>query len=124
MKFLADMGIATHTVHFLRSMGYDAVHLREEGLQRIGDDLVIGKAVQEGRIILTHDLDFSRLVALGGSVLPSVITFRLQDMRPESVERSLLECLDRLEEQLEKGALVSVTDRSIRARSLSADRSE
>ena len=32
MKSLADMGIATHTVHFLRSMGYDAVHLREEGL--------------------------------------------------------------------------------------------
>ena len=122
MKFLADMGIATHTVYFLRSMGHDAVHLREEGLQRIGDDRIIRKAVHEGRVILTHDLDFTHLVALGGSGLPSVITFRLQDMRPESVERSLLECIDRLEEQLEKGALVSVTDRFIRARPLPVDR--
>ena len=35
MKFLADMGLARSTVAFLRSRGHDAVHLRDEGLQRL-----------------------------------------------------------------------------------------
>ena len=33
MKFLLDMGLARSTVDFLRRQGYDAVHLREQGLQ-------------------------------------------------------------------------------------------
>jgi predicted nuclease of predicted toxin-antitoxin system len=32
MKFLLDMGLAWTTVTWLRAQGYDAVHLREEGL--------------------------------------------------------------------------------------------
>lgn len=58
MKFLADMGLARSTVVFLRAQGYDAIHLQDEGLQRLGDDQIIEKALAEGRVILTHDLDF------------------------------------------------------------------
>ncbi len=101
------MGIAIHTVTLLRSMGYDATHLREEGMQKIDDAQVINKAIVERRIVLTHELDFGRLVALSGSALPSEITFRLHDMRPESVERSLLECISRFGSQLDAGALLS-----------------
>jgi predicted nuclease of predicted toxin-antitoxin system len=64
MKFLADMGLARSTVAFLRARGYDAVHLRDEGLQRLGDDQIIEKARAEGRVILTNDLDFSQIIAL------------------------------------------------------------
>lgn len=32
MKFLADMGISPKTVSSLSDLGYDAVHLRDEGL--------------------------------------------------------------------------------------------
>lgn len=31
MKFLADMGISPRTVNWLKSNGYDAVHLADEG---------------------------------------------------------------------------------------------
>jgi len=79
MKFLADMGLARSTVAFLRAQGYDAVHLRDEGLQRLDDDRIIEKARAEGRVIPTHDLDFSRIIALSQARLPSVITFRLRD---------------------------------------------
>jgi hypothetical protein len=39
MRFLADMGLARSTVTFLRVRGHDAVHLREQGLQRLDDEV-------------------------------------------------------------------------------------
>ncbi len=33
MKFLLDMGLAQSTAAFLRTYGYDAIHLPEEGLR-------------------------------------------------------------------------------------------
>jgi predicted nuclease of predicted toxin-antitoxin system len=118
MKFLADMGLARNTVAFLRARGHDAIHLRDEGLQRLGDDKIVEKALDEGRVILTHDLDFGRIVALSRGHLPSVITFRLADMRPAQVNRYLGEVLDRFAEQLASGALVSVSEYGIRVRPL------
>ncbi|WP_448593603.1 DUF5615 family PIN-like protein [Thermoflexus hugenholtzii] len=77
------MGISPKTVHFLRSLGYDAVHLHEEGLERLEDQAILAKAREENRVLLTHDLDFSELIAAGGARLPSVIVFR-----PEHAPRS------------------------------------
>ncbi|MCB0046813.1 MAG: DUF5615 family PIN-like protein, partial [Caldilineaceae bacterium] len=77
MKFLLDMGIAQSTAEFLRRGGHDAVHLREEGLQRLEDEAIIVKARLEERIVLTHDLDFGRIMALSQERFLSVITFRL-----------------------------------------------
>ncbi len=118
MKFLADMGLARSTVAFLRAQGHDAVHLRDQGLQQLEDDEIVEKARIEGRVILTHDLDFGRIIAVGWASVPSVITFRLNDMRPAQVNRYLAEVLARFAERLEAGALVSVNERGIRVRSL------
>jgi predicted nuclease of predicted toxin-antitoxin system len=118
MKFLADMGLGRSTVAFLRAQGHDAVHLREQGLQQLEDDEIIDKARVEGRVVLTHDLDFGRIIAVGRARVPSVITFRLNDMRPAQVNRYLVEVLARFAKQLEAGALVSVSERGIRVRSL------
>ena len=83
MKFLADMGISPKTVAFLRSLGHDAVHLSDQGLERLPDSGIVEKAQQEGRVLLVHDLAFGELVAAGGAALPSVITFRLRNMHPD-----------------------------------------
>jgi predicted nuclease of predicted toxin-antitoxin system len=95
VKFLADMGLARSTVIFLRDQGYDAVHLRDQGLQRLEDEGIIEKARREERVILTHDLDFGRIVALSRAGKPSVITFRLGDMRPGPVNHYLTQVMDR-----------------------------
>ena len=118
MKFLADMGMARSTVAFLRAQGHDAIHLRDQGLQRADDDKIVEKARSEDRVILTHDLDFSRIVAVSQASVPSVITFRLSDMRPIRVNHYLAEVLARFLKELETGALVSVNERGIRARPL------
>jgi predicted nuclease of predicted toxin-antitoxin system len=52
MKFLVEMGLAMSTAAFLRALGHDAVHLRDQGLQRLSDVMIIEKAVRESRIIL------------------------------------------------------------------------
>jgi predicted nuclease of predicted toxin-antitoxin system len=124
VRFLADMGLARSTVIFLQSFGHDAVHFRDQGLQRMGDDLIVQKALAEKRIILTHDLDFSRIIAVSGVCLPSVISFRLADMRPPQVNAYMREVLDRFLEQLESGALISVNEQGIRIRRLPIFRPE
>ena len=118
MKFLLDMGLAQSTARFLDEVGHDAVHLRDQGLQRLPDEEIIIKAHVEDRVILTHDLDFGRLMALSGKRLPSVITFRLQRMHAANVNRFLQIVLDRHMAQLIQGALISVNEEAIRVRVL------
>lgn len=124
LRFLADMGIPQRTVVWLRSQHHDAVHLREEGLQRLSDDDIVAKAIVEQRIILTHDLDFSRIVALSNESLPSVITFRLDDMRAPQVTKYLGPAIQRFNTDLQQGILVSIHERGIRARRLPLGRAK
>ena len=118
MKFLLDMGLARSTAEFLRTQGHDAVHLREQRLQRLKDSQIVRKALTEDRVILTHDLDLGQIVALSRDRFPSVITFRLADMQPAQVNHYLIEVLTHFAEQLEMGALVSVNEQAIRVRLL------
>ena len=118
MKFLADMGISPRAVEHLRAMGHDAVHLHELGLDRMADTDILAKARAESRVVLTHDLDFGDLLAASQAVLPSVVLFRLQDMRPETVNRHLDALLAQHLPALESGAILSVTERRVRLRML------
>lgn len=118
MKFLADMGVSPRVVEHLRLMGHDAVHLHEHGLDRMTDTDILAKAQAENRVVLTHDLDFGDLLAASQDVLPSVILFRLQDMRPGTVNRHLDDILAQHLPALESGAILSVTERRVRLRML------
>jgi len=112
------MGISPETVSWLRSQGHDAIHLHEEGLDRLTDQEILEKARQEGRVLLTHDLDFSQLLALSKATSPSVIVFRLADMRPKSVNRHLDQVLQQAQKDLAQGAIVSVREGQIRVHPL------
>ena len=118
MRFLADMGISPNTVTMLRGLGYDALHLHEQGLDRLQDPLILQKARDEGRILLTHDLDFGELIAASGARLPTIVVFRLRNMRPERVNRYLDGILNQHGEALKQGAIISVTEGQIRVRLL------
>ncbi|MGE3802545.1 MAG: DUF5615 family PIN-like protein [Candidatus Kapaibacterium sp.] len=119
MKFLADMGISPPTVTFLCERGFDAVHLIEEELYTLSDKEILEKAWREGRIILTHDLDFSDLIAARAVNIPSVIFFRLKDMRPANVNRHLDAITAQHKDILSRSSvIISVTEKRIRLRSL------
>jgi predicted nuclease of predicted toxin-antitoxin system len=118
MIFLADMGISPLTVEWLERQGHDAVHLLERGAAQARDPDILQWAREEDRILLTHDLDFSELVAASQGDLPSVIVFRLRDMTPDSVNEHLARVLTRHPQPLEKGAIFSVQEGRIRWRSI------
>jgi predicted nuclease of predicted toxin-antitoxin system len=112
------MGISPHTVTFLQGLGHDAVHLYTQGLDRLGDPAILRKAQEEGRVLLTHDLDFGELLAASGDALPSVIIFRLRDMRPDTVNQHVLGIISQQGRSLDQGAIISVTEGRIRVRPL------
>ncbi|MCS6910075.1 MAG: DUF5615 family PIN-like protein [Anaerolineales bacterium] len=118
MKFLANMGISPLTVAFLRREGHDALHLHEAGLNILPDSLVLRKARDEDRILLTSDLDFADLLAASGETLPTVVIFRLRNMSPDSVNRHLEMLLAQYSAELEQGVIVSVAEDHVRVRRL------
>ena len=75
MRFLADAGVSPRTVEFLSGLGHDAVHVRTLGLQRSPDIELVNQARADSRIVLTFDLDFGEILALGVLDKPSVILF-------------------------------------------------
>jgi len=118
MKFLGDVGVSTSTLSALREAGYDAVHLREQNLHRLPDDAILLKAIEEGRTVITFDLDFGDLLATGGGRLPSVIIFRLHNQTPPNVTKKLFDLLALETPRLEAGALIIVEDTRYRIRPL------
>ncbi len=118
MRFLVDMGISLQTVMWLREQGHEVVHLREEGLHCLPDADILSKARREKRIVLTMDLDFGYLMAVSKEQLPSVILFRLEDERSETVNRQLKNVLAQCKSDLEVGSIISVTEMAIRVRHL------
>jgi predicted nuclease of predicted toxin-antitoxin system len=112
------MGISPRTVEFLREVGHEANHLHNEGLHQLDDPAILVKAQQEQSVLLTHDLDFGELVAASGAELPSVITFRLRNMRPDNVNRHLRAVINHHQDALKQGAIVTVTEGRIRIRPL------
>ena len=122
VRFLADMAISQSTIAWLRTHGHDALHVRDEGMQRAPDELILAKARDDERILLTLDLDFGYLMAVSGAALPSMIIFRLGNETAGAVTRRLEEVLACCEQDLLSGALVTVDDDSIRVRHLPIDR--
>lgn len=118
MRFLGDMGIGLDVIKALREAGHACTHLVEEGLERLSDAAIMEKAAVEERIILTHDLDFGRLLVLSGEDKPSVITFRLSDMRPREVISRLMPLIGDFQDNLTNGAAFVITDKGIRHRPL------
>jgi len=118
MRFLADMGVDTRVVQWLRQNGHDAKHLRDEGLHRIPNGEIFVKAISENRVIVTFDLDFGEIVALSQGEKASVILFRLHNTRTPHLIKRLATVLADATEALEQGAVVVVEESRHRIRYL------
>jgi predicted nuclease of predicted toxin-antitoxin system len=118
MRFLADMGVATRIVEWLRAQGHDATHLRDEGFQRMTDRDIFRKAATERRILLTFDLDFGEILALSRESAVSVVLFRLHNTSTPHVIERLKVALDQTKEVLEASSMLVVEESRLRMRRL------
>jgi predicted nuclease of predicted toxin-antitoxin system len=72
----------------------------------------------QGPDSLTHDVDFSAIVALSGATRPSVVLLRIGTARIEVVNDVLKRALPILAADLAVGALVTVEEHQLRVRRL------
>ena len=107
LRFLADMNISPISVDALQREGWDA-----------SDAEILAMARRQDQVVVTQDLDFSALLALGGHTHPSLITLRLSNTDPAFVTERLRRVLPQIEPALREGGAVTVDDRTLRIRRL------
>ena len=76
MKFLLDMPVSPSLLNVLEANGYEGVHAHQIGKDQAPDTELLALALREGRIVITADLDFPRILALSLAEGPGVILFR------------------------------------------------
>jgi predicted nuclease of predicted toxin-antitoxin system len=118
MKILIDMNLPPSWVEFLDKEGFEAVHWSRIGDLGATDKVILAWAKKHKYIVFTHDLDFGALLAATRGEGPSVIQMRTQDTFPESCGQMIIKALNQFEEELEKGALLSVDRHKARVRIL------
>ena len=118
LRFLVDMNLSPKTVTNLQQQGWDVLRVSQVLPMDAEDSEILKFAHQQNRVIITQDLDFSSLLALGGYEKPSLITFRLSVPDSETITRKLLEILPHIENRLSQGCAVTINDRNVRIRPL------
>jgi predicted nuclease of predicted toxin-antitoxin system len=118
LKLLADMNISPLTVQALQAQGWDMVRVSARLPADAPDTNILALARREDRVIVTQDLDFSTLIALGGYDRPSLITFRLDAPEPARVTQQLLAILSQHTDALCTGCVITADERRARVRRL------
>lgn len=118
IKLLADMNISPQTVTALQGQGSDIIRVSEVMSKTASDLEILEFARQENRVIVTQDLDFSMLLALGGYNKPSLITLRLSLTDPNIVTQKLIDTIPQVEQILIEGGAVTIEDANVRTRRL------
>ncbi|MBU0609102.1 MAG: DUF5615 family PIN-like protein [Armatimonadetes bacterium] len=118
MRLLLDMGLPRRSAEALRRLGHDAAHLSERGLSRLPDEEIVALAVEEDRVVITLDADFSALLALSGAARPSVVHLRIEGLGYTEATRVVAAIVETVEDDLAAGCIASVTLSGIRIRHL------
>ena len=69
-------------------------------------------------IVLTHDLDFSSILAATHGEKPSVVQIRAEDLNPDLIGQRVIIAPKQMEDELESGALITVDPNRTRLRLL------
>lgn len=117
-RLLLDQGLPRSTAGLLTQAGWDAVHVGDIGMSRAGDAEILRRARDEGRVCVTLDADFHSLLATAGDASPSVIRIRRQGLDAESLAALMQQVWPGIQDALQRGAMVTITQRSIRVRPL------
>ena len=116
MKLLLDMNLSPTWVRFLEENGFEAVHWSTTGAPTATDAVIMAWARERGFVVVTHDLDFSAILASTEAVGPSVIQVRTQDVLPDAVGADVVRVLREHRTALDEGAIVSIDELASRVR--------
>jgi predicted nuclease of predicted toxin-antitoxin system len=116
MRFLVDMNLPPAVAVWLRAEGHDAVHVLDAGFANAPDREIFAHAAEEGRIVVTSDLDFGEILGMAHGAGSGAILLRLRVARQPYLRDRLRVAIVQAAEALEVGAIVLVEDSRIRVR--------
>ena len=117
-RILLDQGLPRSTVKILGVEGWDVLHTGDIGLSKASDREIIEYARREGRVVITLDADFHAILAVENAREPSVIRIRQEGLKGDALAELIEKIWPKIQAQLETGALVTVTGKSIRVRKI------
>jgi predicted nuclease of predicted toxin-antitoxin system len=118
MKLLVDMNLSPRWVSLLADAGFEAAHWSTLGANNAADTEIMAFAKANGYVVLTHDLDFSAILAATHGEKPSVVQIRAEDVSPDVIGRPVIVALRQMRAELEEGVLLSVDPNRTRLRVL------
>jgi predicted nuclease of predicted toxin-antitoxin system len=118
MKLLLDQGVARSALALLQQMGFEAIHVGEIGMAAATDRAILEEALQREAVVVTFDAHFHALLALHGSVGPSVVRLRVQNLRGPATAQLVARVVEAARDDLERGAVVTSDGERVRVRRL------
>ena len=124
MKLLVDMNLSPRWIGVLENSGLEAMHWSVVGKPNATDEEIMAYAITNDCIVLTHDLDFSAILAATHGEKPSVVQIRAEDVSPNAIGRQVVAALHQMESELEAGALLTIDPSRTRLNLLPLQRKE
>lgn len=118
MKILIDMNLSPEWIPYLEGHGHEAIHWQEIGRPDAADIKIVTWARANHYIVFTNDLDFGRILALTHANGPSVLQVRGNLLLPEDSGDIITTAMDHCQNELRKGALVTIDEISWRVKVL------
>lgn len=118
MKLIVDMNLTPRWVGLLVDAGIEAKHWSTLGANNALDSEIMAYASANDYVVLTHDLDFSAILAATHGKKPSVVQIRADDVSPDVIGFQVIAALNQMVSELESGALLTVDPNRTRMRLL------
>ncbi|MGD9584259.1 MAG: DUF5615 family PIN-like protein [Lysobacterales bacterium] len=118
MKLVVDMNLSPRWVTVLAEAGIAATHWSTVGAIDAPDSVIMAFAKAHKHVVLTHDLDFSAMLAATRGDKPSVVQIRSEDVDPDVVGRAVIDALRQMRTELDAGALLTIDPNRTRLRLL------
>jgi predicted nuclease of predicted toxin-antitoxin system len=118
MKLLVDMNLSPRWISVLSAAGIEATHWSKIGSATAPDSEIMSYARDNGYTVLTHDLDFSAILAVTHGEKPSVVQIRAEDVSLDAIGKQVVAALIQMTSELEEGALLTIDPKRVRLRLL------
>jgi predicted nuclease of predicted toxin-antitoxin system len=118
MKILIDMNLSPRWVKLFDDADVESVHWSTIGATNAPDSEIMDYAKANNYIVLTHDLDFSAILAVTHGEKPSVVQIRAENVSPDVIGWPVIAALRQMATELEEGALITVDPKRTRLRLL------
>ncbi len=93
MNVLVDMNLAPRWVSLLADAGIEAAHGPTLGAANAPDTAIMAFAKANGHVVLTHDPDFSAILAATQGDKPSVAQIRAENVSPDVIGKPVIDAL-------------------------------